>query len=242
LMSANDKISSLKVPYAGAGAYPSLWLFRDGWGSSPIYTYSSSAPTLASGIDNNASSVWAIDHVYVYEHAWFQGMGWQFDPGNSEFAGVLDEQISSLHVPPGWRVVLFTDHGYAGTSRTFYGGDYGFVGYDVNDQFSSIVVEEPAVAYVDPQSSTAVNTGSGPFAYLFPGYYSMTEMGIPNDSLSSIRVPSGYTAYLYWDEPFGSPTTALSVPTWSIPTVFNLAGGQWNDQTSSIVISKNFSP
>jgi hypothetical protein len=60
------------------------------------------------------------------------------------------------------------------------------------------------------------------------GDYNMNDMGVPNDSISSIRIPPGMTFIGYWDSDFGGDSfTATS----DISCLDN-----WNDQISSFRI------
>ncbi len=68
---------------------------------------------------------------------------------------------------------------------------------------------------------------------LAPGKYTLTQLeniGVENDDISSIIIPSGYTAYLYENNNFGGTVKTLT------SDVNNLASIGFNDKLSSLEI------
>ncbi|KNY27067.1 beta/gamma crystallin-related protein [Pseudobacteroides cellulosolvens] len=68
---------------------------------------------------------------------------------------------------------------------------------------------------------------------LAPGKYTLTQLnniGVENDDISSIVIPSGYTAYLYEDDNFGGTVKTLT------SDVNSLASIDFNDKLSSLEI------
>src|SRR5207249_8174109 len=53
-----------------------------------------------------------------------------------------NDQLSSLRVPEGWRVTLFSDARFSGMEKTFT-SDTPWVGDDFNDITSAVLVEGP---------------------------------------------------------------------------------------------------
>lgn len=70
------------------------------------------------------------------------------------------------------------------------------------------------------------------------GSYSTADMGMASNMLSSLRVPSGLQVTLY-DLDLGGQQTTFTGPVDAICLVQYTAteGGNWNDKTSSFVIS-----
>jgi hypothetical protein len=66
-----------------------------------------------------------------------------------------------------------------------------------------------------------------------PGNWDMNIMGIPNDSISSIKVPAGYTVIIYEHAGFSGQSLSL---TSDEPALGNKG---WNDIISSIKVIKN---
>ena len=96
-------------------------------------------------------------------------------------------------------------------------------------------------------NSSNINTASGDVyiyqdsnyggrsASLGTGSYTLASLqakGFKNDDLSSIKVPSGYKAILYWDDNFQGASKTLTGDT-------SYVGNDWNDKASSIKIERN---
>jgi hypothetical protein len=84
----------------------------------------------------------------------------------------------------------------------------------------------PVVLYTD------CNYGGNAVA-LPAGRYTLADLiarGMPNDSVSSLRVMNGYQAILYWDTDFGGSSLVKTADDWC------LVDDSWNDAMSSIVI------
>jgi hypothetical protein len=88
------------------------------------------------------------------------------------------------------------------------------------------------------------NSGSGPITIyddcnyggrsyrMGIGYHRANDLGIGNDKLSSIRVPSGYRVTLYENDNFGGATTVITNDN-------SCVSRDWNDRTSSILVERN---
>jgi hypothetical protein len=84
----------------------------------------------------------------------------------------------------------------------------------------------PVVLYTD------CNYGGNAVA-LPVGRYTLADLitrGMPNDSVSSLRVMNGYQAILYWDTDFGGNSLVKTADDWC------LVDDGWNDAMSSIII------
>jgi hypothetical protein len=92
--------------------------------------------------------------VIVYEDSEYRGATQNLDIGSYDFGQIQDDSISSLRVPAGITVTLYTDPGFSGTSKTFT-QDTPYVGDDFNDRTSSLVVS--SIGQPSPEE-TAVPT------------------------------------------------------------------------------------
>jgi len=75
----------------------------------------------------------------------------------------------------------------------------------------------------------------GASATLDVGQYDWGQLGIPNDSLSSLRVPAGLRATLYDDTHFGGRSKTFAQDA-------DYVGDDFNDITSSIVVAPGGTP
>jgi hypothetical protein len=119
------------------------------------------------------------------------------------------------------------------TGLTFVGEDSEYIRFRVQpgswtfQAFSQTTsANAPVVLYSD--------CSYGGNAVALPvGRYNLSDLialGIPNDSLSSLRVLNGYRAILYWDANFSGNSLVKTADTWC------LVDDNWNDAMSSIVI------
>jgi chitinase len=79
------------------------------------------------------------------------------------------------------------------------------------------------------------NTNYGGYGVcVTPGSYALsalTNMGIKNDDVSSLRVPSGYSVTMYWDDNFGGATLVKTADD------STLVDDNWNDAMTSVVVA-----
>lgn len=80
------------------------------------------------------------DQVIVYDDSQYQGFAQTLDIGNYDWGQIHNDTISSLRVPDGMKVTLYSDTHFQGKSKTFT-QDIPYVGNDFNDITSSIKVE-----------------------------------------------------------------------------------------------------
>jgi hypothetical protein len=169
----------------------------------------------------------------IYEHSNFQGRSQELIPGNYNMASlrIPNDSLSSLKVEPGLKVTLFEHESFHGRTKTFT-ENTDWVGDDFNDITSSIKVEE----VVPPQSLPKAiiyehSNFQGRSQELIPGSYNMASLGIPNDSLSSLKVKKGLKVTLYEHESFcGRSKTFTADAAW--------VGDDFNDITSSIEVEE----
>jgi hypothetical protein len=113
----------------------------------------------------------------------------------------------------------------------------------MNNQVSSIIVNGPGSNYNNSPSYDNNNYNSsggrvtiydqcnygGQSVPLNPGRYNYNAMGLQNDRISSIRIPSGYRVIAYSSKDFQGPTARFSRDV-------SCLNGEWNDQISSIIV------
>jgi hypothetical protein len=95
-----------------------------------------------------------------------------------------------------------------------------------NAYSQATTANEPAVLYLDCNYA-------GKAVALPVGNYSLPDLiarGIPNDSVSSLRVMNGYRAILYWDTNFGGSSLVKTADDAC------LVDDGWNDALSSVII------
>lgn len=133
----------------------------------------------------------------------------------------FDNVVSSLTVPAGWQIVLFDNPNFTGDNISFTEGTYNEVDSGFNDRASSVVVREPAALYVDSQYDNTVSK-------LLGGFYNLAAMGIPNDSVSSVFVPTGSYVLLTQDDNFFGNTAFFTTSQPTLPT--------FNDSATSAAV------
>jgi hypothetical protein len=151
--------------------------------------------------------------------------------GRYDWGQIHNDAISSLRVPAGMRVTLYTDTHFQGGSKTFT-QDTPYVGDDFNDRTSSIQVESGTAGTPHAPTGGVVvvyddSQYRGYRQELGAGSYGWGQ--IHNDTISSLRVPAGMSVTLYTDTHFQGRSKTFTKDT---PYV----GDDFNDQTSSIVV------
>lgn len=165
-----------------------------------------------------------------------------------DFGGVGNDALTSLRIPYGFEVTLFSDDNFQGDQISFT-SDVSGLPRNWNDKTSSILIKR-----VNTNSSnTSYNRGnantrysgynndrvqlfedtdySGSRVSLGEGDYQGSSMGIKNDALSSISVPSGYIVTLFADANFSGQRMVLTSDRSNL-------GDSWNDKVSSIRIAR----
>lgn len=105
-----------------------------------------------------------------------------------------NDLISSVRVPPGMRVTLFEHSNFRGRKVTFT-EDTSWVGDDFNDRASGLVVEKVARFYTEPGYG-------GDVICLGVGRYRLEQVGLLDNTISSLRVPQGMLITLYQHQGF----------------------------------------
>ena len=172
-----------------------------------------------------------MDVVRVYADDNYHGASQDLVPGlyDTGQLTVGNDTISSLRVPSGWKVTLFSDANFSGSTREYTADADLWRQNDFNDQTSSILVMGPrAHVYSDGYYG-------GADMALTPGRYDFDQVsaGVGNDTVSSVRVPKGWRVTLFSDANFSGAKKVLTAS-----TDFT---ADFNDLTSSILVEAPFS-
>jgi hypothetical protein len=165
----------------------------------------------------------------LHTHANFAGPAISLPVGRYDVAllenSIGNDMLSSVTVAPGFRVRLFYHHRFLseGMVVTASAASLG----TMNDQTSSLIVEP---ANEGPVQLFQHADFQGPSLALDVGAYDVNTLvnTIGNDQLTSLHVPTGYMAFLYYAAGFtGGPLIVNG-------SISNL--GAWNDIVSSLVV------
>jgi hypothetical protein len=145
--------------------------------------------------------------VTIYQHNDYQGTSKQFPPGRFDMnaLGVGNDQLSSLKVPPGFRVTLYEHSGFQGRTKQFT-ADAPSVG-DFNDLTSSMVVEvvEDMITLGEGENFQGVRKD----LKCVEGVIKGTAIGLKQ--ITSLSVPNGWTVIVRdEDGEWGNYKLALS--------------------------------
>lgn len=261
----NDKISSIRVPY---GFRVIAYTDNDFRGSSRTFTRS--ARTMPSGFNDKISSIRvertssgnnhgssnSRNMVTLYVDSRFRGNSQQFGIGsyNADDIGLPNDAVSSIRVPSGMSVTVYTDDRHRGRSET-YSSNMSTLPYDFNDRISSIRVQRGYRGYNDGSSRNYEDEGDptnpnpnysnrnqvtlyrdcdyrGLSKSFGRGAYTARELGlVGNDRLSSLRVPSGWEVILYTDDNLDGERMTITRDRSCLPNSFN-------DRVSSIEVRR----
>ncbi len=177
-----------------------------------------------------------IAQVTIYQHCNFTGWSIQLDTGNfdsNDIRGIggLPNDASSIKVPPGYMVTLFSGDNFTGNSITFSNNDSCLVNESFNDVVSSIRVTTSSVLTLFQHCGY-----SGWNAQFGVGNFNSGAIrvagGRPNDA-SSIKIAAGYTITVYRGDNF----TGNSITYSGDDDCFVNEG--YNDVISSLKVEKS---
>lgn len=140
----NDSADTIKNKWSAVGT-------ANGWKNDKIYnlvkpylsgTVTSTGGSTTDDSDNNSTSGVAT----LYEHSNYGGRAVSLEEGSYDYKdilakGIANDQISSLRVSDGYKVTIYDDEGFKGTSKEFT-SDASYVGNEMNDKTSSIKIEK----------------------------------------------------------------------------------------------------
>jgi len=225
----NDKIRSIQVPEGWR-----VTLFSDAHlaGKSQVLTRDASDLASMSGQVSSLVVEMPPWGAKLYTDSNSSGSSIVLKPGryaSLSSLGFKNDALSSVEVPSGWRVTLYSDGSFGGTVTVLTSSASDLKKQGINDSTSSVVVEESplgqVVLYKDYRFQGAAQA-------LGPGKYDMSSLtatgGVGNDKVSSIKVPPGWTVILYQDAGFSGTSKTLSADCSSLD--------DFNDRTSSLIV------
>lgn len=160
--------------------------------------------------------------VYLYEHSGYQGRCSKFtsDSPNPRGWFIGNDAASSISIMGNWTATLYEHDDYQGASSTFTRNESSLQSFAIgNDRASSIRVRRndtspfipvpaPAPARCAPSADQIglfadVNYGGQCVVRGIGSYPNPSALGLPNDSISSIKVGSNVKAILCRDDNYG---------------------------------------
>lgn len=226
----NDALTSLRVPSGWT-----VKLYKDSNFSGSTKTLTSDVENLEDKSFNDVTSSIVVTgpsetFPVVYQHGSYGGNSQTLRPGLYKAADLTvgNDVISSFTVPSGWKVTLYENDNFGGstfqsTSSVSALGPQGF-----NDMTSSIRVEGPSDR--SPVMIFKDSSYTGSASALWPGRYKSDDLGIGGDALSSLIVPSGWTVFLMENDSWWGDMERFTSSQSSV------SGYGFNDKTSSIVV------
>jgi uncharacterized protein YbdZ (MbtH family) len=222
----NDWVSSLKIPNGWT-----VEVYQNDNFSGTQWTFTADTANVGSACNDQMTSVKIfITKAVFYQDADFGGTAVALGEGTYTLsqltsAGIPNDWVSSIKVPSGWTVDIYQDDNYGGTQWTFT-DNTSYVGSACNDQMTSVKISiSKAIFYQDADfGGTAVALGKG--------NYTLSQLlaaGIPNDWVSSLKVPSGWTVDIYQDDNYGGTQ-------WTFTANTSYVGSACNDQMTSVKI------
>lgn len=242
----NDSASSLKVAKGFM-----VTLFEHANYSGRFRSFTSDCSNLNDVFNDSTSSVIVqlldsritISPVVLFADQNYEGASSRLEEGryDLEQLGLANDSVTSVRVAPGYKVTLYSNRGFAGTSKTII-TDTSFVA-DFNDATSSVVVEKvcvgnpPMASFGTPPSPAPVvlyrneNFG-GSEQWFKEGSFDQNQLSwVGNNTVSSLRVHPGYSVTLYKDSGFRGESITFTGDA-------SFVGSGFNDTTSSLRVSR----
>jgi len=188
----------------------------------------------------------AQNYVTAYADCNFNGTSQMFKVGryNLSQSRIGERNLSSLVVPVGYRVILYTSSEPGGGQKTTLTSDAScLTSTGWNDRAASMVIEDQG--YNNDNNNNNNNGGTqtdnmvtlygdcyyrGSIRSLSAGYHDAAGLGIGNDQLSSLKVPAGWSITLYEDDRYRGRSITYSTNVMCLPS-------NWNDRVSSVFVS-----
>ena len=162
----------------------------------------------------------------------YSGLSKKFTPGRYDVGalGIGNNELSSAKVPEGVRLIVYEQAGFKGKSILLEedaSADY-FDAYKFNNLTSSLVVE------LIPRVTIYQDDYAGEVKSFESGYYTMHELNIGNDELSSVKVLPGVWVLLFDDNNYTGRSLLLTQDA----TADFIAGRDFDNITSSLIVGK----
>ena len=248
---SNDQLSSIRVPRGY-----SITLYQDDNFQGSSTRYEEDIPCLPVNWNDRTSSIvitrrwnnfgWNNNNnavvVTLFSDCNYGGLNKSLGTGTYKYyeLGIGNDQLSSIRISNGYSLVLFQDDNFQGQSITYL-DDVACLNPNWNKKVSSVIISTLADNGRGRWNNNNNNIQNNiPVVTLFEGcsylgqssslgtgYFNMSELGIPNDALSSLRVAPGYSVTLYKDDNFIGQLTTVTGDV-------SCLGFFINDRTSSI--------
>ncbi len=189
----------------------------------------------------------------LYSFCDYRGVEVQLPPGEYRLsdlqdAGINNNDISSLKVPRGFKATLYANDFFRGKSVVVDENDSCLRDNGIDEQVSSVIIRREGAAATSTastnQSSGADEVPTEVVAYSECGFFGLEatlpageykvedlqKLGMPNNAISSLKVPPGYTVAIYENDFFRGAGKVLETSDKC------LIGDQLNDKISSIVV------
>lgn len=172
--------------------------------------------------------------VIIYEDN-FSGESRRLAPGRYDYQqlGIRDNSLSSITIPPGFRVQLFDHAGFEQilmTLRTDSDVNF-FLTNTCNDRVTAMIIEE--IPETDFTVTVYTDAFEGVSQNLLPGRYLARDLAVGNNNISSVRVPKGMQVTLFDDPDFsGFRFTAGR----DVDLINYSFGQNFDNMTSSLVV------
>ncbi|MEZ5352869.1 MAG: BACON domain-containing carbohydrate-binding protein [Bryobacteraceae bacterium] len=192
--------------------------------------------------DAGAAYTFGGDAVTVFQHTQYQGdslaaYGDYINLGNVGWSN----QISSIRVPPGWRITLYSQphlaFNYTGVSRTF-SADVpdlpsipGPCGGSWNDCAQSFTIAPPGTAkfFYEPGYAAGNSNWQSDFPRLADYFV--------ENAFSSLQVSLGWKVTLYSGPNYTGSSISFGYDIQNLPGVAGPCGGSWNNCAQSFRIA-----
>ncbi len=181
-------------------------------------------------------------YATIYTDCNYQGNSLRLAPGyyQGDKLGLLKFDISAIEIPSNLKAKVYINNENLGGTYYIISENSSCLSNTLNNRIGSLIIEEDHQnSNNNPQTESGVTIYSdgnyrGQSTSLLPGTYAtMTQVGFPDNALSSLLLPEGYRVVLYEFENFkGKSYTILQSK-----TGFSFSG--WNDKTSSIAIYRD---
>lgn len=173
--------------------------------------------------------------VSLYEGCNYSGRKYTLEPGSYRLyqMKIGNDKLSSIQIPPGMKVTIYTDNGFNGKSST-YSADVACLDIEWRQMASSIVVE---YLYGQPNSGqndfvTFYNDcySKGFSQTLRPGSYNGSQLGILKNNISSFTINGNLRIKVYINNEYLSGASA------TFETSQICLSRSYNDKIASLVI------
>jgi 1-phosphatidylinositol phosphodiesterase len=166
------------------------------------------------------------DGVTLFNDPDYKGTRKSFELGTYERFSQLsigNDALSSVSIADGLMVTLYEHGQKVGASIVLTSDTPKLSTYGFDNKVSSMVVSVQGAAVYEHEDY------KGRMQILRPGSYNMADLKLDNDSISSIRVGSGYKITLHENSNFGGDDKTYTSDASDL--------GDFNDETSSIEVS-----